>query len=535
MKVNATILIVFVLIFTKNFAQVGVGTTTPAAALDVTSTSGGVLVPRVALTSKAVSAPVVNPQGGALVSGTLVWNTATTGTIPNNVIPGFYYWDTPTLKWVALGGTNSNNWTLNGNTGVNGGNTTTAGTNYIGTTDNQNLDIHTNNTYVARFSSLGEFFLGTLNTTLPGDLMNSVGNATFPWAVNGYTSQNGGGVYGSVLTGGTGLFAGVQGEYSGNNANGAGVRGLITNATAGLNFANSITGVFGGATTTGTYKFGVYGSGGATSRSGGVFGNDFSVAMGALGYFSSGALDYAVYGFGLAHGTGTAAGRMSGNNSTLQENHMIGLGIYGGVMGGWVRGLKYGFHTKGESYSLYVDGNGYTNKPLALLSTNQNGERTASYMSTSIKPEITANGKTALQNGKIYVSFNDVFKQLISNIEDIIITATPQGKSQGIYVDEITADGFWIYENNEGQSQVKVAWTAITTIKGEENQSVPAELLASDFDSKMDGVMFNESDSEHNAQSLWWDGTKIRWDKPQVTKVDEQTPKMTRSVPVKSN
>src|SRR6476620_10148015 len=180
------------------FSQVGIGTTTPAGALDITSSTNGMLVPRVALTSKAVSAPVVNPQGGALAAGTLVWNTATSGTIPNNVIPGFYYWDATSLVWVAVGGTNSNNWTLNGNTGVNGGNTTTAGTNYIGTTDNQNLDIHTNNTYVARFSSLGEFFLGTLNTTLPGDLMNAVGNNTFPWSVNGYTAFSGGAVYGSV-------------------------------------------------------------------------------------------------------------------------------------------------------------------------------------------------------------------------------------------------------------------------------------------------------------------------------------------------
>src|SRR6476661_1771750 len=146
MKENYRFLLLFALVFTSSFAQVGVGTTTPAAALDITSSTNGVLIPRVALTATNVSAPVVNPQGGGLTSGTLVWNTNTSGVSPNNVIPGFYYWDATALKWTAIGGITSNNWTLNGNTGVNGGNTTTAGTNFIGTTDNQNLDIHTNNT-----------------------------------------------------------------------------------------------------------------------------------------------------------------------------------------------------------------------------------------------------------------------------------------------------------------------------------------------------------------------------------------------------
>lgn len=211
------------------FSQVGVGTNVPAGALDITSTTNGIVIPRVILTAKNVAAPVVNPQGGALVSGTLVWNTNTAGTIPNNVIPGFYYWDALTSAWIAVGGTNSNNWTLNGNTGVNGGNATTAGTNYIGTTDNQNLDIHTNNTYVARFSSLGEFFLGTLSTTLPGDLMNGVGNASFPFAVNGYTSYNGAGVYGQRQGTAAGIWGSVQGETPTTlAANNSGVAGLAS-------------------------------------------------------------------------------------------------------------------------------------------------------------------------------------------------------------------------------------------------------------------------------------------------------------------
>ena len=79
-------------------AQVGIGTTTPKGALDVNSTTTGFLMPRVALTATNVVAPVVNPQGGALAVGTMIFNTSTiAGTY--GVVPGLYYWDG--AKWVA--------------------------------------------------------------------------------------------------------------------------------------------------------------------------------------------------------------------------------------------------------------------------------------------------------------------------------------------------------------------------------------------------------------------------------------------------
>ena len=197
-------------------------------------------------------------------------------------------------------------------------------------------------------------------------------------------------------------------------------------------------------------------------------------------------------------------------------------------MGGWVRGMKYGFHTKGETYSLYVDGNGYTNKPLVYLIGSGDQDKVASFMSTSMKPEVTVNGKVTLSNGKVFVAFDESFKQIISNVEDIIITASPQGKSNGVYIDDISENGFWIIENNDGVSNVKISWIAITKIIGEENPEVPEDLLAKDFDKKMNGVMFNDYNTVDTPQSLWWDGSKIRWDKPTNDKVDTETEKYAR-------
>lgn len=507
-------------------AQVGIGTTVPNGALDVTSTNNGLLIPRVALTATNAAAPLTAPT-----TSELVYNTATAGVIPNNVTPGYYYWNG--AAWIRLLSTQNNDWSVTGNTGLNGGNTTTAGTNFVGTLDNQNIDFRTNNVYRARISNLGEFFVGTLNTVITGDLMNAVGNAAFPWAVNGYTNQDGAGTYGQV-TGGATIFGGVQGEYNGTNAQGAGVRGIAISNTAGTAFTSPHTGVSGNATTSGTYKFGVYGSGGTTTRSGGVLGNDYGLALGALGYYAANGNDYSVYGFGQAHTNGLGTGRIS-DPLENKTNTNIGLGIYGGAMGGWVRGLKYGFHVKGETYSLYIDGKGYTNKPLTyLIETNEN-TKIASYMTTSIKPEVTINGKTQLQNGKIFIPFDNSFQKIISNVDDVIITATPQGKSNGIYIDQITNKGFWIYENNNGESNVKISWIAITKIKGEENPNTPSDLLTSDFDKKMDGVMYNDNNKDGNPQSLWWDGTKMRWDKPTNTKEDKETEKIARPTTEKNN
>lgn len=103
--------------------------------LDVESDHSGILIPRVALTSIDQSTPVVSPQVSELV-----YNTATAGTAPNNVSPGYYYWNGS--QWVRLssgGATVSNEaWELSGNAG------TTAGTNFIGTTDHQALHFKIN-------------------------------------------------------------------------------------------------------------------------------------------------------------------------------------------------------------------------------------------------------------------------------------------------------------------------------------------------------------------------------------------------------
>ncbi|MBT2563105.1 hypothetical protein J7E50_24695 [Pedobacter sp. ISL-68] len=83
-----TLIVLSLLLSVCAFAQTGVNTTTPNAnaALDVVSTNKGLLPPRVALTATNAAAPL-----SANVAGMVVYNTATAGTAPNNVVPGLYY------------------------------------------------------------------------------------------------------------------------------------------------------------------------------------------------------------------------------------------------------------------------------------------------------------------------------------------------------------------------------------------------------------------------------------------------------------
>lgn len=95
-------------------AQVGIGTSTPNGALDVNSAlplpsphKAGLMPPNVALratdafATTTAGSNIINPNGGGNpLTGTLVYNTATSAPGPNQVTPGYYYYDGS--LWVRL-------------------------------------------------------------------------------------------------------------------------------------------------------------------------------------------------------------------------------------------------------------------------------------------------------------------------------------------------------------------------------------------------------------------------------------------------
>lgn len=130
---NAILCGILFFFFAIGYAQVGIGTTAPnsSSILDITATDKGVLIPRMSQSDRnMISSPV---------EGLLIYQTDNT--------PGFYYYNGST--WNSIAGSTSG-WGLTGNTGTN------PTSNFIGTTDAQDLVFRTTNIEKLRMTQLGQ-------------------------------------------------------------------------------------------------------------------------------------------------------------------------------------------------------------------------------------------------------------------------------------------------------------------------------------------------------------------------------------------
>lgn len=93
-------LVAIIFISSISFAQVGINTTNPKGIIDFNSSTLGVVYPNVALLGTDDATTVVNPQGGPIVEGTVVYNTNTTNTgLITDIYPGIYVWNGS--EWVV--------------------------------------------------------------------------------------------------------------------------------------------------------------------------------------------------------------------------------------------------------------------------------------------------------------------------------------------------------------------------------------------------------------------------------------------------
>ncbi len=164
-----------------------------SAALDVSYTNKGLLIPRVALTANNVAGPISSPA-----TSLLVYNTATAGTSPNNVIPGYYYWNGS--AWVNLTASTQNttaSWLTTGNTG------TSYPTNYLGTTDNFGQHFKTNAIHRFWIDSLGSVAVGIAPIFSAGvareKFLVDAGSANFPTTPGAFNVISGKGYLDSYL------------------------------------------------------------------------------------------------------------------------------------------------------------------------------------------------------------------------------------------------------------------------------------------------------------------------------------------------
>jgi len=299
----------------------------------------GLLIPRIALTSRTVALPVVAPAASLVI-----YNTATTGAVPNNVAPGYYYWNGAT-EWLRMFSGNDA-WSTTGNNG------TTAGTNFIGTIDAKDFVVKTGGSAAGNermrvlsggqivvnkaTAAVGDVFSVYANNT--GGLNNGVGS----FAINGYTFD-GYGVYGEASnTAGIGVV-GLNGSTTGGSfamwgeaasSNGRGVMGMSNSGAYAVPNGTNAIGVQGqvnGTLASTGQAIGVWGITAGTMTTGdanGVWGqtasNDGTGVVGIANSIAAGGQPEGVYaaannatGFGLdaRNGNSTGTGLIAtGNN-----------------------------------------------------------------------------------------------------------------------------------------------------------------------------------------------------------------------------
>lgn len=494
------IIFLFILLTNLIYAQVGIGTATPNGALDLNptvATNYGLVPPRVALLTGLTTATVVNPQGGDPARGTMVYNT----TNGSGFTPGYYYWETtPTSTWVRLNGGPNTNWSLTGNSG------TTAGTNFIGTTDAVDLSVRSSNVERMRVLADGRVSINNASPTATR-LFSATADATNTTAIYGTTAQPAPAIL-AQTTSATSANGAIQGEYTGSSIFGNGVAAFAGNTTAGSDFVGStVSGVYGGLTNSVGRSFGVFGDTylNFATRTGGVMGTD-GVASGALGYYGNAGsgTSYAVYGFSRGY---TAGGTGGARTSTEHLNSSIGLGIYGGVIGGWIKGDEYGTVFSGDRFSSYNIGKVISNEDYIVISGEEN--KVVSYASTALQPEISSKGLAKLINGQANVAFDKSFSQLIDNSKPIIVTCTPMGETKGIFLAEVTSEGFKIKENQNGNSSVSFTWIAIGEKQISEKLKLSSEILDKDFERNLREVMHDEN--LDGGKAIWSQNGKVEF------------------------
>lgn len=424
------------------FGQVGVGTTTPRGALDVNSTTSGLIPPRVALTALNVAAPVLNPQGGALVAGTLIWNTATAGTIPNNVVPGMYYWDG--TRWISLAGSPGGlDWSLSGNTGTN------PATNYVGTTDNVPL--------ILRANSIERIRMGTAETVVNEDAQN------YDFRVEGTgetemffvdASTNHVHVRASSPFPTIDMFTavGTAGDYPINgyasgqgNAAIYGQHAVIATGT-NMNAAGAFDAAGTGYTTQPGWNVGVA----ATGIQAGVFGSSSNPPSNGTerqgGYFSVTNTSNTVQSIARI------AGRESGGSGRY----------FGGYFDGNQSTNDYAFvgiRNGGTDYKILGGGS------VSTLVKDENNQNRVLFCPESPEITFTDSGTGKLMNGAATIKIDPLLSRNIFVDENhpLKVFIQLEGDCNGVFVTNKTSESFTVKELQNGNSNTSFSWQLIAT------------------------------------------------------------------------
>jgi hypothetical protein len=251
------------------------------------------------------------------------------------------------------------------------------------------------------------------------------------------------------------------------------------------------------------YTFGVGGySFNDYQRTGGVLGaNSSGTYWGSLGYKNSASATYGVYG---SAGYASGAGYLP-----TKEMSGIGGGFFGDLVGTVSHGAIIGQLNAGELMATYNIGDVYTSgRQVEMVNTGE--QRTAAYSVTSTDVKVYQDGKISLVNGSAYVAFDQNYKSMLGQAP--VVTATPMGACNGVYISAIDKNGFTLTEQNNGSSSVEIAWISVgTRIDASNKLEIPAVVRDGAFDTNLKAVMYDDGNKEGSAEGMWWDGATLQF------------------------
>ncbi len=469
--------------------NIGFGTNSPnlSSQLEMTAINKGLLINRVILSATNNAAPITTPA-----TGLLVYNTATASTGSTAVSPGFYYCNGS--KWIAMDGSNGRDWSLTGNAG------TTAGTNFLGTTDAVSLVLSTDSSprMVVR-SGAGEVYVNNAGY-FANYMLQSTSTGTQN-AIGGFGSGTGDTYYGQNTGGGlVGRFLGTGDGFRSlsNSASGNGVQ-----ATGGAWVSYAYPGVSSGGVFAGTYGASGIGIGATSTGLAGLGQGRLTIVVdpGGSGIAGSGdnlgVFSYAGYGDVANANRGNASAEFildadndvtttGGNNGNRARAKLAGFdnvtpdgslsnrdSYYGGYFSG-------GSESSGTPSYAYVgmrydtngngDGGGTDYKVIGTGSNStliDDPDGNPRIMFSPEAPEILFQdfGVGQLVNGQVQINIDPLLKGsiYIDREHPLKVYVTLEGECNGIYVTNKSADGFTVKELHGGTSNVAFSWQIVAS------------------------------------------------------------------------
>jgi hypothetical protein len=286
------------------------------------------------------------------------------------------------------------------------------------------------------------------------------------------------------------LYCSRSNNFMPNSGSGYGLEYTNT-AISGNNFSGDIY-TFG----TAGFNYDIY------NRSGGVLGSEnWGTYWGSLGYKNSAGNTFGTYG---------SSAYSSGSGFLLENSYVgIGGGFYGNLIGCTSHGRVIGQLNSGSFFASYNMGNTYTYGKNIELVGAQNQTKTALYSVSSVDATIYSKGSAQLVNGQAFIEFDDTYSLLLG--ENPVVTVSPNGNCNGVYVAEVTKEGFTVRELNNGASNAPISWIAVGNRIDNRMDEATRIVSAPDFNRNIQQVLFDDGNTDGTAMGIWWDGQQLQF------------------------